>query len=312
MYPSQPSRMIVLVAPATDARAKAIAEALRPVGWDAIISADIMPYVQLTRAFAVLLTPTSVQSLPIFTRPQPIPVGLIPVLVEPMELPLANWVTAPLQYDPSSVATTAQAIATIAMKLPAPVPQMPAAPSTPYGGSIPSTPLSASYYSRPPAPTAAFPPGAIIVFIGAVLGVIGFSLPWISVGSYYYSIVSVNGWQLLNAAQLASSSDISSSGTATTVTLVMYLLLLLIALNAGVMIPALAQSKGTEYFKAQPAIAGIGLAVILLGIISFVSQVSSASSYAPSPFSYIGVGVYLTILGFIVAMIGGVQLRRSL
>lgn len=156
------------------------------------------------------------------------------------------------------------------------------------------------------------PQGAIITFVGAILGVIGFSLPWITAGYSYYTVLSVSGWQLLNAAQVASSSNISASGAATTVTLVMYLLLAMIALNAGVIIPALARSKSTGYYKAQPAIAGIGLAVIVLAVIYVVSQTQPAYAGAPSAFSFIGIGVYLTILSFIVSLVGGVQLQKAI
>lgn len=152
MYPSQPSRMIVLVATPTDERAKALAEALFPLGWDVIISADVTPYLQYTRVFAAMLSPATVQSLPLFTRPQALPVGLIPILVEPMELPLANWVSAPIQYNPTAVATTAQALALTAMSIPAPLAAVPMAPSTPYFGSGYSSRFPHRHMGPRPAP----------------------------------------------------------------------------------------------------------------------------------------------------------------
>lgn len=188
---------------------------------------------------------------------------------------------------------------------PPPTPQYP--PSQPYyPGQQPN------YGQRPgPSATSTTPvPGALVTLIGSGVAVLGFLfLPWLS----FYGFFSVSGWQLLSS----SSSFVGSSANVGLFVVAMLAILVATLLNLGVGIAGM-MGRGSSPVNLVQIISGfLGIGLIALGLFGFLQATASSntsSSISGSQvnyFQFIGFGVYVTVAGLIVALVGGFTSRRE-
>lgn len=132
-------------------------------------------------------------------------------------------------------------------------------------------------------------PAILVAMIGSIVGVLGFFLNWIKI----FGFETFSGFQLI---QLLLSNYFSDFGVSTT----LYGIFILLALIALVLAAILC----IFVFRDRPARKGEAILLIILGGITVLIAIlfKSNLSYFES-----GPGFYLTILGAIAVIVGGVM-----
>ncbi len=159
----------------------------------------------------------------------------------------------------------------------------------------------------------AFQHGSTVAAVGAVTVLAGFFLPWVDFGSVVSaSAPQLAGYEVPGLLRTASYFAGLVSGGSAGVGSLMVSLIWLVPLAAAIALPLAFLAMSSPARVRRFGMIHLMLAVtVLAGVASlFLGLLREAGTGATSVVGFVGVGLWATLLGMILLLVGGVMERR--